>query len=64
MLTQADQSPINMRSNPHLVIGESPHVSNSNLFNMQNKQSNNTSNKNIKTLKDHTKLQRQGEMEE
>jgi hypothetical protein len=45
-----------MRSSPRLVVGDSPHVSNSNLYNMQNNKSNVTSNKNIQTLKDHTKL--------
>ena len=60
-----EKSPNNMRSNPRLGMGDSPIMSNSNLYNlnMQNK-SGVTSNQNIKTLNDHTKLKRQGELEE
>lgn len=47
-----------MRSNPRLGASDSPIMSNTNLYNLTNCKSAVTSNQNIKTLKDHTKLKR------
>jgi len=56
-LASAEKMPTNYGSNPRLALADSPSVSNSNLINLMNNK-NNTSNGNIKTLKEHQKLKR------